>query len=207
MLASGQFFHHPATVASSLWLYPLGGRFSLFMVPSLIILISQAVDALEHRLHAQYRWGSLVALLVGAYLVFAPMIESLSYYRDPKYYEHIRPTMDMLSENWQAGDDLFISYGAVPAFRFYAMRYGLGKITYQASDRSDYLEPTKMLSYLNTLDGESRVWILVSHVYERGDFNEKDYLQNYLDTIGKKKREFRSPGTSVYLFLYDLGGK
>ena len=196
-----------AAVASSLWLYPLGGRFSLFMVPAVIIFISQAVDALEHKLQAQFKWSSLIAFLVGAYLVYAPMIESFSYYRDPKYYEHIRPTMDMLSANWQAGDGLFVSYGAMPAFRFYAPRYGLGDVPYQASFRTDYLEPTKMLSYFDPLDGEPRVWVLISHVYERGDFNEKDYLLSYLDTIGKKKREFRSPGTSVYLFLYDLGSK
>ncbi len=64
-----------------------------------------------------------------------------------------------------------------------------------------------MLSHLDPMDGESRVWILITHVYERDDFNEKDYLLSYLDTIGKKKREFRSPGTSVYLFLYDLGSR
>jgi hypothetical protein len=196
-----------AAVASSLWLYPLGGRFSLFMVPAVIIFIGQAVDTLEHRLQAQFNWSSLVAFLVGAYLVYAPIVESFSYYRDPKYYEHIRPTMDMLADNWQEGDDLFVSYGAMPAFRFYAPRYGLGEVSYQASFRTDYLEPTKMLSYFEPLDGESRVWILISHVYERGDFNEKDYLLSYLDTIGKKKREFRSPGTSVYLFLYDLGSR
>ena len=172
-----------------------------------IIFISQAVDALEHKLQAQFRWSSLIAFLVGAYLVYVPMVDAFSYYRDPKYYEHIRPTMKMLSDNWQAGDGLFISYGAVPAFRFYAERYGLGEVSYYASDSSEYLEPEKMLSHLDSMDGGPRVWILMSHVYERDDFNEKDYLLSYLDTIGKKKREFRSPSTSVYLFLYDLGSR
>jgi len=45
---------------------------------------------------------------------------------------------------------------------------------------------------------------MMSHVYEKGDFNEKDFILNYLDQIGTKKREFREPGTSVYLYLYDL---
>jgi hypothetical protein len=195
------------SLASSLWLYPLGGRFSLFMVPMVILLIGQAIDTIEHRLQAQYRWSSLIALLVGVYLVYAPMVEAISYYQDPKYYEHIRPTMKMLADNWQEDDDLFVSYGAMPAFRFYAARYGLGDVPYQADERSDYSEPARILNRLDALNGEPRVWILISHVYERGDFNEKDFLLNYLDTIGKKKREFRSPGTSVYLFLYDLGSR
>jgi hypothetical protein len=191
-------------MASALRLYPLGGRFSLFFVPLLILLISQSIDELERRLHVTHNWSKLVALLIGAYLLYTPVTESFNNFINPKYYEHIRPSMATLSENWQAGDRLFVSNGAAPAFRFYAERYGLGDVTYQTSDASDYLEPTKILSHFEPLDGESRVWVLITHVYERGDFNEKDFLLNYLDTIGKKKREFRHPGTSVNLFLYDL---
>jgi hypothetical protein len=113
--------------------------------------------------------------------------------------------MSMLAENWQEGDDLFVTYGAMPAFRFYADRYGVGEVPYEFGNRLDYDDPTILLNKLEKMDGESRVWVLISHVYERDDFNEKDYLLEFLDTIGKKKREFRSPGTSVYLFLYDLG--
>jgi hypothetical protein len=193
-----------ASVASSLWLYPLGGRFSLFMVPMVIILISQSIYELEH-LSMNKNWNTVVAMLVGGYLLYAPAAQAIDNFINPKYYEHIRPTMAMLSENWQAGDDIFISYGAVPAFRFYADRYGLGDVMYRSGELSDYDEPTNLLSELGQMDGESRVWILISHVYEKEDFNEKDYLLEFLDTIGKKKREFRSSGTSVYLFLYDLG--
>jgi hypothetical protein len=112
--------------------------------------------------------------------------------------------MATLAENWETDDVLFISNGAVPAFRFYAERYGLGSIPFQSSAASDYFEPTDILSHIKALDGKSRVWILITHVYEKNDFNEQDFILSYLDTIGNKKREFRSPGTSVYLFLYDL---
>jgi hypothetical protein len=44
----------------------------------------------------------------------------------------------------------------------------------------------------------------VTHVYETKGFNEKDFLMSSLDALGENKREFKSPGTSVYLFLYDL---
>jgi hypothetical protein len=52
--------------------------------------------------------------------------------------------------------------------------------------------------------GQPRVWILLSHVHESGDFNERDFVLNYLNENGEKKREFRVPGTSVFLYLYDL---
>ena len=193
-----------AMIASGLRLYPLGGRLSLFLVPLMIILISQFLSAVEQRMNLHYKYGGYLAVLLSGYLLFAPVSESFSNFLNPKYFEHIRPSMATLSENWREGDVLFVSNGAVPAFRFYADRYGLGRLTFQSSDPSDYLEPTKILSNLKSLNGKKRVWVLITHVYENKEFNEKDYLLNYLDTIGVKKREFRSPGTSVYLLLYDL---
>jgi hypothetical protein len=191
-------------VASAVRLYPLGGRLSLFLAPLVLILISHAVDALEHRFHALYGWSKLIALFVGAYLLYVPVSESLSNFSNPKYFEHIRPSMATLSENWREGDALFVSYGAVPAFRFYADRYGLGDVAYQTSGAADYLKPEDIVSHLRALDGNSRVWVLVTHVYETKDFNEKDFLLTSFETMGDHKREFRSPGTSVYLNLYDL---
>ena len=61
-----------------------------------------------------------------------------------------------------------------------------------------------MVAHLQALDGNSRVWILVTHVYETKDFNENDFLLTSLDAMGNHKREFRSLGTSVYLNLNDL---
>lgn len=193
-----------ALIASALRLYPFGGRLSLFLSPLLIILISQSIDALENQLQIPGRWSRFIALGVAIFLIYSPASESLYDFIAPKYFEHIRPSMAALSENWQEGDALFVSNGAVPAFRFYADRYGLGDATYQTSDASDYAEPARILSHLESFDGKPRVWILITHVYEKDGFNEKDFLLNYLNTIGGERKEFRSPGTSVYLFLYDL---
>ena len=193
------------SIASTLWLYPLGGRFSLFLVPAVIIVISQSLETIEFRLRVNRILSKLVVVSVASYLLYAPTSGAIKNFRVPVFYEHIRPSMAALSEDWQEGDALFVSNGAVPAFRFYAERYGLGDVAYQTSDASDYLEPSKILSHIEPLDGKPRVWVLITHVYERNNFNEKDFLLNYLDTIGHKKREFRSAGTSVYLFLYDLG--
>jgi hypothetical protein len=193
-----------ALVASALWLYPLGGRLSLFLAPLIIILISQAVDAMQHSYKLPNIVGTVSAILIGIYLIYSPTVESLYNFIDPKYFEHIRPSMATLAENWKDGDMLFVSNGAVPAFRFYADRYGLGDVDYRTSEASDYLNPGKLVQRLRALDGRPRVWVLITHVYETRDYNEKDVLLSSLDTMGKLKREFRSPSTSVYLFLYDL---
>lgn len=193
-----------ALFASALQLYPLGGRLSLFLAPLVIILISQAVDALMQKLPTRNKVHVLISLMVGAYLLVAPVSESLNRFINPKYFEHIRPSMAALSNKWREGDGLFVSNGAAPAFRFYAERYGLGEVIYQTSAAADYQTPINILSHVELLDGNPRVWILITHVYERKDINEKDYLLSYLDSIGDKIREYRKPGSGVYLFLYDL---
>ena len=78
-------------------------------------------------------------------------------------------------------------------------------ISYEFGRREDYESPPDILSQLDSLKGQSRTWILLSHVYEKENFNEREYVLNYLDEVGEKRREFRVPGTSVFLYLYDLG--
>ena len=191
-------------IASAIRVYPFGGRLSLFLVPLIIILISQIINEFQFVVLRPFNLGMVFAILTGLYLLYSPADESLHNFIKPKYFEHIRPSMATLSKNWREGDVLFVSYGAVPAFRFYADRYGLGDVKYQTSEATDYQIPANLAQHLQTLDGNMRVWVLVTHVYEANDFNEKDFLLSTLDTFGERKREFRSPGTSVYLNLYDL---
>jgi hypothetical protein len=109
-----------------------------------------------------------------------------------------------LREAWKDGDSLYVSNGALPAFRFYAPLYELENAPYEFGEREDYKNPQNILSQLDTLKGQPRVWILLSHVYERDSLNEREFILKYLNDIGEKKREFRIPGTSVFLNLYDL---
>ncbi len=61
--------------------------------------------------------------------------------------------------------------------------------------------------YLDEIDrfiGQKRVWVLFSHLFENKGIDEKTAFLDHLDQIGNKKKIFIIPGTSVYLFLYDL---
>jgi hypothetical protein len=146
----------------------------------------------------------LFVVFLAGYLIYGPFVTSMQNLVEPKYFEHIRPSMETLRDAWKDSDMLFVSSGALPAFRFYAPFYGLENISYEFGKREDYKDPQNILSQLDSLKGQPRAWILLSHVYEKGDFNEKDFIANYLDQTGQKKREFRVPGTSVFLYLYDL---
>lgn len=191
-------------LASSLGLYPLLERMGLFLVPIGILMIAKSLEFSAQRLRAYPIPSTLVLIVLSGFILYGPVTRSLEQFIRPKYFEHIRPTMSFLQESWKEGDAIFVSYGAVPAFKFYSPMYGLEDIAYVSGQREDYADPESILERVAPLRGQRRVWMLISHVYEKDDFNEKDFLLSYLDQIGDKKREFRQPGTSVYLYLYDL---
>lgn len=112
--------------------------------------------------------------------------------------------MEVLANGWKDGDVLFVTAWAEPAFRFYAPFYKLENVAIVTSNIEDYPDGEKLIERIQSLVGKKRVWVLFSHVYEQGDFNERDYLIAYLNTVGEKKREILKSGSSVYLFLYDL---
>jgi hypothetical protein len=193
-------------IASSLQLYPVLERMILFTIPIGLLLIGKSIEVLYSTLPKRNSLNLLMTVVVAGYLVYGPLTTSTGYFIKPRYYEHMRPAMENLQASWKPGDALFVSNGAIPAFEYYAPMYGLEGVSYRSSERQDYAEPQKILEQLDTLRGQRRVWVVMSHVYEKGGFNEKDFLLDYLKQNGTRKREFRMPGTSVYLYLFDLGG-
>jgi len=189
---------------SALKLYPFAERMILFLIPLGLLLLGKTVEALYQSLQKQRALSVLATLILSGYLIYGPLTTSTGYFLKPKYFEHIRPFMQFLQETWRSGDAMYISNGAVAQFEYYAPIYALKDVSFISNGREAYKNPNEILGQLDTLKGKSRVWILMSHVYEKGHFNEKGFILNDLNQIGKKKREFRVPGTSVYLYLYDL---
>ena len=185
--------------ASWLELYPLAGRMALFLVPLIYISLASAVDLLWNIILRPRVLSPLLALSLAGFLLYTPLLVSAERFVSPKYPEHIRPAIAYLNANHQPGDTLYVYSWALPAFRYYArpdMEYVAGGLL--ADD------PQALLAELDPLRGQRRVWILFSHVYERGELNERNWMLDYLDQIGERKRQFIEPGTSVYLYLYDL---
>jgi hypothetical protein len=193
-----------AFVASALQLYPVKGRLALFLIPLGMIVLGKAVELAQKVFAINKVMGAVTTIALSGYLLFGPFITSVQAFVTPKYFEHIRPYMDYLSASWKEDDEIFVSVWAEPAFQYYAPFYHLEHVRYRSSAYEDYQNPQALQSRFNPLIGKKRVWVLFSHVYEQGNFNERDFIVAYLDEIGSKTREFRFPNASVYLFLYDL---
>jgi uncharacterized membrane protein len=189
-------------LASSLKLYPSMERMVLFLTPIGILLIGMSMAWIGQMLR-NYRIASMAAtLLITVYLFYGAIPRTVEQFVSPKYFEHIRPAMAYLQGAWKQGDSMYVSTDGVPAFEYYAPIYGLEDVTYLSGQRDAYADPSAMLV---PLMGKNRVWVLMSHVYEKGDFNEHDFLHEYFKQNGIKRRAFIEPGTSVYLYMFDLG--
>ena len=112
-------------LASSLKLYPSLERMVLFLIPIGILLIGKTLENIGQRLRELPIASTLMLIILGGFVLYGPLVRTIEQFVSPKYFEHIRPSMDYLKEAWKDGDSIYISNGAVPAFEYYAPFYGL----------------------------------------------------------------------------------
>ena len=192
-----------ALFASFLTLYPFAGRMILFLAPALTLLLAEGMDSVA-ALFTRPRWLAwTIRILLAGYLLFGPLTLAAENFTAPKMREHIRPTMEYLRDFRKDGDLVYVYHWAEHAVRFYTPKYGFDMSNFILG-ADHHANPELYRAELDALRGRERVWFLFSHVYEDGDFNERDFILEYLDSIGELSREYRVPGTSVYLYLYDL---
>jgi len=193
-----------ALFASALGLYPIMGRMILYTGPILALAWGGSIEFLSGAFRKKSIMAWIIMISMSGYVIYQPLYKASEMFFTPKYAEHIRPTMEYLEDSWKEGDRLFVSHGAMPAFLYYAPRYHLDHIEFETNQYAEYRTPQDLLDHFESLRGQPRVWVLMSHIYEDGEFNERQFLLTYLDTIGSERREYRVPGTSVHLHLYNL---
>lgn len=189
--------------ASALHTYPFAGRMLLFLTPMAFLFLGEGFDALSLLLPKKSSVSSWTLSLLAVALILSNAYTTAETFITPKLQEHIRPTMEYLRDFRKDGDIIYVYYWAEPAVRYYAPKYGFAMSDFIiGADHHD--QPELYLPELDALRGHARVWFLFSHVYEQGDFNEREYILSHLNTIGKLQSKAPLAGTSVFLYLYDL---
>jgi len=191
-----------AMAASALEKYSLIGRMLLFLTPIIFMFLAAGIDWVGSLIKPNWL-GVVVRLGLAGYFLFTPIQYSVERFIAPKMQEDIEPTMEYLRENYREGDKIYVYYFTEPAFRFYAPKFGFERDDYIAGEKHQD-DPEAYLRELDMLAGNKRVWLIFSHIYVSDDFNERDYMLAYLDSMGERIREYRVPRTSVSLYLYDL---
>lgn len=200
--------------------YPLGGRFSLFLAPVLLLLVARGVQALV----TWSRKPLLVGTALGAFLVVTPLAIGAYHVVRPPARQDIRPLLETLVDQWQDGDTLYVHRNAQYALRYYS--------TCRDCDPSadEFPWPTRVAP--PSLPGEQfapaiesvppsvvvgrgaphvpaddvsgfpdmgRVWLLFSHNQARGGLDDAALLLRALESDGKVLDEVTARGARLYL--------
>ena len=185
-----------ALLMSGLHKYPFGGRLLLFMVPSLLLCISEGIWQIRD---GTRRSVPALGIILLALLFFNPIFNASSHLTKPIYQKEIKPVLKYLVNKRQNDDVLYIYWGSVPAFRYYAEKYGFNKNNYTLGVTfHDGLKG--YTDDLNKLMGSERVWIVFTHNYKKFVLDEKHFFLYYLDGIGTRLDSYERAGASVYLY-------
>jgi 4-amino-4-deoxy-L-arabinose transferase-like glycosyltransferase len=185
-----------ALFASGFHLYPFSGRLLLFIVPILIIIMSEGILQFSKIVP---RYSLILGVIVVATIVWQPFVTANHRLLHPRTREELRPVLSYVNNHFQPGDTLYLYYAAWPAFQYYAGRYPFEKAQFVrgVSSRKGL---NNFIKDLDNLRGNGRTWIIFSHVSTLEAVKEKAFVLSYLDRIGRKEDTFAAPGAAVYLY-------
>jgi hypothetical protein len=160
--------------AAAAGLYPLSDRLALYLLPSVLLAIA-----------AGPRWIVVV-------LVAIQGVEALF----PEHHEDMRTIATALARERRPGDAVYVYYGALPTFEYYADTTGITRGGCHRTDWPAYLRE------LAALRGRPRVWLVVAHEFEGNGVREDSLLVRYLNATGRAYLTI--PARSAFASLYDL---
>ncbi|HZS62754.1 MAG TPA: hypothetical protein VFA43_26070 [Gemmatimonadaceae bacterium] len=166
-----------AIAAAAFGFYPLASRLALYLLPGALLAIA-AID----------RWWIIVPLVI------AQGVESLL----PERHEDVRTVATAMARLRQPGDAVYVYYGAVPTFEYYADTTGITRGGCHRTDWPAYVRE------LEPMRGRKRVWLVVAHEFEGNGVREDSLLVRYLNATGHAYLTI--PARSAFAMLYDLSG-
>lgn len=218
-----------AVAAHLLDRYPLGERYSLFFVSSLLVLVARGAQALT----VWSRRPLLVGAGLAAVLVTSPLALAAYHVLEPPAREDVRPVLRHLVREWQDGDSLYVFPESQYALRYY------GTCEDCAPSGDDFPWPTRPapltpedpeapvlesvpptlivgskdslvvpLADLNRLPRKGRIWLLFSHVGTLARIDAESALVTALEDEGQPLAHESQPHEVVRsrgarLYLYD----
>ncbi len=191
-----------ALAASAFHKYPFGNRLILFLVPIFFLILGEGIDRvfrLTGRIHKAAAVAVWVAIVIS--LFYHPLKVVVADLRQPSTAVGIKPTLAYLSQHYQ-GELIYIYYGAIPAFRYYAPFYGLENSS-QRIGVASRKKPKLYREDLDSLAQNQRVWFVFAQNCNWCKVNEENYYLENLEQIGVRLDKKVYSGSSVY--LYQIG--
>ena len=145
-----------------------------------------------------FQWAPRV-LRYGVAVLFVLLLFAYNaYYNYPYLFsgEDIKPVLTVMNQNMQDGYNVYVYFGARPAYRYYReigyARFGAAKIVMGEAHAGD---PQEYLTEMQSLKGPT--WFLISHGRTQ---EEEQYILKGLAARGTKVKEIIGYGSRAYLF-------
>jgi hypothetical protein len=183
-------------VASTRELYPVEGRVVLFWCPALVLLVASGAGSAPDG--SARSW---TVLLAAALLLLAPaqtargLLQGRTIHVEPA--EEMRPLLEEMVPQVQAGDSVYVYYGARSAVAYYARRMDWNHPLHLGA--SHRLEPERYRQDVDQLRG-ARLWLIFSHVHTGPRGDERRLILNHLRRERRPITKILKPGASAYLF-------
>lgn len=225
------FFLIPIVVtiaASIMGIYPFILRASLFLIPSLIIVMTYGLQSLKI---PRYRYASVVLSVIVTIFILATAVNKASaFYRPFSFGEDVRPLMNFFAANFKKGDGIYVNNFGNSTYAFYNQvirgknnpvdYHGVigdividavyknepvrGIIFYNYPSQPDYLITEKKTLIARPGSPPFPLtpgwhWFILTHTREDG----RKILIDYLDTIGDRVF-FRQSDKNAFLYCYDI---
>lgn len=204
-----------AVLAATVQAYGFGSRFSLFLVPSMLLLMAAGIRAM---LPADRR--AMAAGLIAVVMVVGGMVAIAYRSVTAPSHEEITPVLAYVAKHRRPGDTVFVDYWAQYAFAYYAPRYGFptAPAVHTKAPAGGYapalrsLPPglligpyqgyfTRGLRGLDALRRAGRVWLIFSHERVGRRIDEETFYRIALNRLGRMRAQVQAPGAAAYLYV------
>jgi hypothetical protein len=200
-------------------LYPSFGRFVLFLVPVVLLLVGAGVQELRDATARRTQTVWVATLVLLAIYPAGVAVQNLF---DPPKGEEMRDVLRPMEARWRPGDSLFVANLARPALAYYAECEACGALDekptadlrrFVLSARSreskrglraggrlavgnfeHHVPYSGYLSHFARFRGRPRVWVLLSSGWDHR------FAAYVLDCLGRRTAAFESTNAAAYLY-------
>lgn len=219
-------------LAAALHQYIFKGRFIMFLVPLILLIIAEGVEYIRSR---TFQHSKIIGIIFLLLLFFHPVSTSAYRIKKPLYLENVKPVLKYVKDNWQEDDILYVHYFAQYPFDYYSkyhsepIRFDENEYIIGIAPRGWYRHHNRMevskyygpeapikqssneifklyVRDLNQLKGKKRVWVLFTRYTPKDGIIEEKFFIYHLETIGKQLDFYGQSGVSA-VYLYDLSSE
>ncbi len=171
-----------AVAVAMLHLYPFGKRFSVFLVPHVLIIAVFGAEVILERLRFR---PAFVFAAVGAILLTSVGKTATEYLLPRPFEKHnVQPVLDAIRRESQPGDTVYVQSGVVPLFRTYGDDFSTKPLQVKCG-RSPNSGWQYFLADFDALKG-GRVWAVFGSDFGQAGLHELKAFQLFMNARGRE---------------------